>query len=227
MLKEKLKKALIKSGFNEELAEIINVTSEGQIDDIISQLKESQSSEKDSVDFNEILKSEAFEDFVKESGFDKVIDFSKTLQSEHDRKVTKGIATGLDNFLKKKGGKSKNEGGKLNPEKDDDTPEWAKAIVKRLDDIETGSKKSDFSENVIEALKDSILPDSLKTKWASRVIDGDVSIEKQVKALEQEHQDLHKEIIGENVGYGLPQGGRLDKKVSDEEVEDLVKDLGI
>ena len=93
MLKEKLKKALIKSGFNEELAEIINVTSEGQIDDIISQLKESQSSEKDGVDFNEILKSEAFEDFVKESGFDKVIDFSKTLQSEHDRKVTKGIAT--------------------------------------------------------------------------------------------------------------------------------------
>ncbi|AOR28732.1 hypothetical protein FORMB_16930 [Formosa sp. Hel1_33_131] len=228
MLKKKLKKALKKAGLNEGLAELINITSEDQIDDIVNQLQTSQSSDDDVLDFEEILKSEAFEEFVQESGFDKVLDFSKTLQSEHDRKVTKGIATGLDNFLKKKGGKSKKEGGKeSNSAEDDNTPDYAKAILERLEKIENGNKKSEFSEKVTEALKDSKLPDSLKTKWASRVIEGDVSIEKQVKALEEEQQELYKTFVGENAGSGLPSGGPSDKKVSDEEVGELVEGLGI
>lgn len=227
MLKKKLKKALKKAGLNEGLAELINITSEDQIDDIVNQLKETQSSDDDELDFEEILKSEAFEEFVQESGFDKVLDFSKTLQSEHDRKVTKGIATGLDNFLKKKGGKSKEGDSKSNSKTDDDTPDYAKAILERLEKIENGNKKSEFSEKVTEALKNSKLPDSLKTKWASRVIEGDVSIEKQVKALEEEQEELYKTFVGENAGSGLPSGGPSDKKVSDEEVGELVEGLGI
>ena len=142
MLKKKLKKALKSAGLNEGLADLINITSEDQIEGVINQLKQPQDDDESVLDFEELLQSEAFEEFVQENGFDKVLEFSKTLQSEHDRKVTKGIATGLDNFLKKKGGKSNEGDNKSNSKTDDDTPDYVKTIMDRLDKIEKGTKKS-------------------------------------------------------------------------------------
>jgi len=220
MLKKKLKKALKSVGLNEGLADLINITSEDQIEGVINQLKQPQDDESE-LDFEEILKSEAFEEYVQENGFDKVLESSKTLQSEHDRKVTKGIATGLDNFLKKKGGKSKEGDDRSNSKTDDDTPDYVKVIMDRLDNIENGNKKSEFAEKVTEAVKNSKLPNNLKTKWASRVVEGDVSIEKQVKALEDEHQEMYQEFVGHNAGSGLPTGGGSNDKVSDEEIEEI------
>jgi len=227
MLKKKLKKALREAGLNEGLADLINIASEDQIEGVINQLKQPLEDNGPELDFGEVLKSGAFEEFVQENGFDKVLEYSKTLQSEHDRKVTKGIATGLDNFLKKKGGKSKEGDDKSNSKTDDDTPEWAKSLIEKVEKLENGNKKSEFAEKVTEALKNSKLPDSLKTKWASRILEGDVPIEKQVKALEEEQEELYKTFVGEHAGSGLPTGGPSDKKVSDEEVGELVEGLGI
>ena len=82
-------------------------------------------------------------------------------------------------------------------------------------------KNQEFAEKVTEALKNSKLPDSLKTKWANRVVEGDVSVEKQVKSLEEEHQETYQNFVGDNAGSGLPVGGGSDDKVSDEEVEEI------
>ena len=138
MLKKKLQKALKKAGLSEGLADVINITSEDQIQTIVDQLKSNSTPEGDEdIDLEDIIKSEAFEKFVKENGFDKVLELSKTLQSEHDRKVTTGIKNGLENFLKKKSSKPKGEeGDETNSDLGDDAPEWAKALMKKVDGLE-------------------------------------------------------------------------------------------
>ena len=221
MLKERLKKALKKAGLNQGLADLINITSEDQIEGVITQLKQTQNNDEPTIDFGEILKSEAFESYVQENGFDKVLELSKTLQSEHDRKVTKGISKGLETVLKKTGGKSTEEENKSDSGKNDDTPEWAKSLEQRIYNIESGNKKTEFKDKVTKALSSSTLPGNLKTKWASRIIEGGTSIEEQVKSLETEHQETYQEFIGERVGRGLPDGSSHDGKVTDEELEEI------
>ena len=74
------------------------------------------------------------------------------------------------------------------------------------------NSKSKFSDKVNEALKNSTLPDVLKEKWAPRFIDGEVSIEKQLEALEEEHEEIQKTIIGDNAGGGLPAGNKFSSE---------------
>ena len=72
------------------------------------------------------------------------------------------------------------------------------------------------------------LPDNLKKNWGNRIfIESETPFEEQVKSLETEYSELHKSIIGNNVDSGLPLGGGLNKKVSDEEADKLVESLGI
>lgn len=229
MLKKKLKKALKEAGLSEGLADVINITSEDQIENIVNQLKQSSSDDEPEIDFEDILQSDAFNEFVEENGFDAVIQLSKTLQSEHDRKVTKGIKNGLDNFLKKKGGKSKSKDENIDDDldlEDDKIPPYVKALMKKIDKLEKNNNQSDFSAKVNAALSKSKLPKKLQEKWGSRIVDGDVSIEKQVEALEKEHEEIHKEIIGGNAGGGLPTGGSPNTdEASDDEVDALAERL--
>lgn len=229
MLKKKLKKALKEAGLSEGLAEVINITSEDQIETIVNQIKEGGSDDNPDLDFEDILQSEAFNEFVEENGFDAVIQLSKTLQSEHDRKVTKGIKNGLDNFLKKKGGgKAKTtKGGDTNPdlEEENNIPAWAKALTEKIDKLEKSKNQEDWSQRVKEALnKSQVLPENLKTKWGSRIVEGDIAIEKQVEALEKEYEEIHQEHVGGISGGGLPTGGSTKKGEVPEDVIESVAD---
>lgn len=216
MLKKKLQKALKKAGLSEGLADVINITSEDQIESIVNQLKSSSSSDNDDkdIDFEDVIKSEGFEEFVKEHGFDKVLTLSKTLQSEHDRKVTKGVKTGLENFLKKKGAPSKeDEDDDSDSNLGDDAPDWAKALMKKVDGLEKNNSKFQFSDKVKEAMTKSKLPDPLKDKWASRVVEGDVSIDKQIEALEKENEEIYQSIVGDvAVNGNLPMGKKFSSE---------------
>lgn len=229
MLKKKLQKALKAAGLSEGLADVINITSEDQIQTIVDQLKSGTTSDDDpEIDFEDVLKSEGFEEFVKTNGFDKVLELSKTLQSQHDRKVTTGIKNGLENFLKKKGGNSnpKEDDDELDSGLGDDAPEWAKTLLKKVNGLEQNNSKSKFSDNVKEALKKSNLPDLLKESWVNRIVDGEVPIEKQLEALEKEHEEIQKSIIGDNAGGGLPSGNKFSTETEKlKEIDKMGKDF--
>ena len=221
MLKKKLIEALKKAGLKEGLADLINITSEDQIEGVVNQLKQTQNNDESVLDFEKILRSENFENYVQKNGFDKVLGLSKTLQSEHDRKVTKGIATGLDNFLKKKDNNQQEGEQQTNSETKAKTPDYVQMIFDRLDKIENSKKELEFTEKVENALKNSSLPDNLKTSWVSRISQGNTSIEDQVKTLEKEHQETYKQYIDSNIGDGLPNGGSFNKEMSEEEIAEI------
>lgn len=138
MLLEKLKKALKKAGLAEELANYINITTEGEIEGVIASLQNpTQSSE---LDFAKILGSEEFSKFVNENGFDKVLELSKGIQSGHDLKVTQGIRTATEKFLK---GLNPDDSNILsnNRQKGDDVPSWAKSLMNDIQEIKAGNQK--------------------------------------------------------------------------------------
>jgi hypothetical protein len=209
MLKEKLKAALKAAGLNEELAETINITSEAQIEGAVLGLQSTQSTQE--LDFNTVLGSSEFARFVTKSGFDNVIKLSKSLQSEHDKKVTAGIKTFQEKWLKKANGEGDpGEGGEGSQQQNGDMPAWAKQLMDKVDSFEKMKTKTSKLEQAKETLKKStILNDALKNSWASRIdLESETSFEDQVKVLETEFQELHTAIVGDASGKGLPFGNR-------------------
>lgn len=230
MLKQKLKEALKAAGLKEGLVDLINITSEDQIEGIVNSLKSTQSPEDVTPDFNKILGSQEFADYVTTNGFDKVVTLSKPLQREHDKKVTAGIKTFSDKHFKQINEENidgMNPDG--TPKTNDDMPAWAKTLIDKVDGIEkskTTESKLEQARAVLNASK--VLPDHLKKSWESRLqLESETSFEDQVKGFDAEYSETHKSIVGNNVDSGLPLGGGSDKKVSDEEVGDLVEGLGI
>lgn len=228
MLKEKLKKALKKAGLSEGLVDVINITSEDQIEGIVNQLKSTQDNELE-LDYSLIIKSEGFKQYVeKQGGFKKIVEESPVLKSGHDKAITEAVNTNKKKLLKElaQDGDGEESGQQQN---DGDTPAWAKALIEKVNGFEKKTQESSKLEQAKSVLNASkIIPQSFKEKWQKRIaLESDTSFEDQVKELEAEYSEIHKSIIGDNAGSGLPQGGSSDKKVSDEEVGDLVKDLGI
>lgn len=216
-LLEKLEKALEAKGLNKELAKFIKIENESEIEGIVSGI---ESTQKQEVDFSEILKSEDFEKYVDEHGFDKVLELSKKLQSGNDKKVTQALQTRLKKMLEGKTG-----GPEEDDEEEDKMPAWAKTLVEKVDRFEKSQTTKSKREKALEALTKSKVPKRLHKKWIDRFDLEDEDIEKQVKGLEQEYEEIQKEFIGETVGRGLPAGGKVDGKVSDEEVESVLDQM--
>ncbi|WP_142783357.1 hypothetical protein [Changchengzhania lutea] len=227
MLKGKLKKALKKAGLNEELAQNINITSEDQIEGIIISLQSTQSNDSQ-LDFSQVLGSQEFADFIEKNGFDGVLKLSKSLQSEHDKKVTAGIKTFKDKYFKQIDGDDNDDDEDGAQNNDNKMPAWAKALMEKVDGIE----KSKTTESKLEQAKAAItkseaLPDKLKEKWLSRIdLESETSFEDQVKSLESEHQEIHTAIVGDNSGRGLPVGGQSkNDEANKEDVDAIVANL--
>lgn len=227
-LKKKLKEALKKAGLKEGLADFIKIESEDQIEGIIENL--STQDGEDEIDFKKLLSSKEFSEFVEQEGFDQVVEGSKTLKSQFDRKVTSGIKTFKKKFLKTSDPDDDDE------EEDDDgdgtstksgekMPKWAKSLVEKVDSLKKKEETDEWGEQVTEALKKSKIPEKLQKKWVSRIVKSDdKKLEDQIKELEEEFDDLGKDFGGSF--KGLPTGGSTnDKSASDEEVKDLVDDL--
>lgn len=218
MLKEKLKEALKKAGLDEGLADVINITEESQIEGVINSLKPQETT----IDFQAILQSKEFATFVQKNGFDKVLDFSKTLQSEHDKKVTKGVNTFKEKFLK---GLTPDDGNKNTPN-DNEMPAWAKQMMETVNNLSKDKATASKLEQAKNVISNSKLPEKFQNKWLDRIdLESEKSFEDQIKELEDEYTEFQKDFVSENAGRGLPSGGVSDDEVTDELAQDIVNQM--
>ncbi len=221
MLKEKLKKALKDAGLSEGLADVINITSEDQIEGVI------QSLQHQTMDFSTILQSKEFATYVQTVGFDKVLEQSKTLQSEHDKKVTKGVETFKSKFLKTLTPNNGQGGNEPNPNQGgDDVPAWAKQLMETVTNLSQEKARAMKLEQAQAVISKSKLPEKFQKKWLNRIdLESETSFEDQIKGLEEEYTDLQKDFVGANAKRGLPNGGSNDTEVTDEQAEAIVDEM--
>lgn len=165
-------------------------------------------------------------------------------QAEGDRRANESVQTAITNYEKKhsiKDGKpvkqnDQSGGGNPNPQKkdNDDTPEWAKAIIEsnkalseKIVALEQEKSKQDKILKAQIALKSSKLPENLKQKWANRInVESETSIEDQVKELETEFNELHTTIVGSYSGKGLPNGSTVvTGEASSEELGEVLNKI--
>lgn len=217
MLKEKLKQALKQKGLNEGLAEIVTIENEEQIEDIVTQLSTAGVTPPN---YEEVLASEEFATYVEEQGFDKVLGLSKTIQKFHDKKVTDGVTTAIKNHQKKNG--MPNNDPKPNEGKDgDQVPEYIKTLMDDIKSLKDEKAKTQFTTTASEAFNKTKLP----KKWFNRIVEGEVSVEDQIKELESEYNEIHTSIVAGNAGSGLPGGGSGSGEANKEEVDEIIGDL--
>jgi hypothetical protein len=227
MFEEILKAALKKAGLSEELAKFITITEESQIEGVITSLKSTQNPDDVTPDFNKILGSQEFAEYVTKNGFDNVVKLSKSLQSEHDKKVTAGIKTFSDKHFKKINGENDDDmnpdGTPKTPKTGDEMPAWAKILMEKVDGIE----KSKTTETKLEKAKASLIasksiPDNLKEKWIGRInLESETSFDDQVKELETEYTETFKAYVGKGSGKGLPIGNQQTGEASIEDVKEI------
>jgi hypothetical protein len=225
-LLEKLKAALKLKGLSEGLADLINITSEDQIEGILTQLSSTQNS--DELDFSKVLSSNEFNAYVQKNGFDSLLKNSKTLQSEHDKKVSSGIKTFKEKYFKDmdpEGAEGHEDGkGKEGMQNQNDAPEWAKALISKVENLEkekaSTGKLSQAKDLFTKSVTLQKLPEKLQNSWLNRInLESETSFEDQIKALEEEVTEF--KIVTVN-SKGLPIGGGSADKPSDSEVNDIV-----
>jgi len=224
-MKDKLKEALKKAGLSEGIADFITITEESQIEGIVNTLKSTQTNDV-TPDFNKILGSQEFGEFITKTGFEKVIELSIPLKSGHDKKVTEGIKKNQEKYFKQINGENTdemNEDGTPKTKTGDEMPAWAKKLEEKIDGFEKSKTKESKLEQATTVLKASkIIPEKLQTKWGSRIsLESETSFEDQVKELETEYQELHTSIVGSSSGKGLPVGGKQSDEMTDAEVEEI------
>src|SRR5690606_9200907 len=219
-LLEKLKKALKDKGLNEELANIVRIENESEIEGIVSSLASTQT-QPQTIDFSEVIASEDFNAFYKEHGFDGILKLNKNLQSDHDKKLTQGIQTRLNKFMKSKG----LGGDEEEEEEKDQMPSWAKTLLDKVEGFEKNQTTKSKREKAIEALSKSALPEKWRNKWLDRINLEEEDLEAQIKGLEEEYNEFHKDVVGSTSGRGLPMGGKVEGKVSEEDIEKVLEQM--
>ncbi len=208
-MEEKLKEALKQQGLSEGLADVLRIATEDDIEGVISLLKPTPVQ----MDIPTFLESEALQNYVKDHGFEKVLEHSKTLQSEHDKKVTAGI----NSFKQRKDTAQE-------PPTADDQPQWARELQERMAFLETEKKQNLRVKEAQDLLEKSNLPSSLQAKWLNRIdLSNKAPIESQVMALEKEFETLNNQFL--NSKNGLPTGGISDGTISEKEAEEIADEL--
>lgn len=223
---EKLKKALKDAGLKEGFADFVNIENESEIEGIVAKAKDLTQSDPQQLDFSEVIKSEDFNKFFEKHGFDGLLKLNTKLQSEHDKRVTKGIQTRLEKFLKTKGkGGNEEEENEEEMEEDDKMPSWAKTLLDKVEGFEKNQTTKSKREKAIEALSKSALPEKWRNKWLDRINLEEEDMEAQIKGLEEEYNDFHKDVVGSTSGRGLPVGGKVEGKVSEEDIEKVLEQM--
>lgn len=224
-IKEKLKAALLAKGLKEGLSDFINITSEDQIEGVINSLTPTQD---DELDFKKVLSSTEFSSYLSSNGLDKVLEGSKSLQSEFDKKVTKGIKTFKQKFVK----------DELEEDDDNTTAETGdsqtlklinelKQELKAIKDGNSKSKTLDSAKELFSKSKSlSKLPERIQQRYLNSIdFEGGSSLDDQIKEFEEEAGELR--LSGIRTNPGLPTGGTPpeDSKASTEEVNSIVDKL--
>lgn len=220
MLKEKLKAALKTAGLSEELANNITITSEAQIEGIVIGLQSTHANDGN-LDFNAVLGSPEFSEFITKTGFDSVLKLSKTLQSEHDKKVTAGIKTFQDKYFKKING----EPDPIDdPQPKDDTPAWAKKLMTEVAELKDSKTIATKQEQAKALLSKSKIPAELQDVFGNFDFNSETSLEDQLKGLETNYDKVQKSFGV--TSKGLPMGTPpQNSDVTDADVEKLADNL--
>ncbi len=224
-LQELLKKALKEAGLNEELANVITVTSEDQIEGIVKNLKP----QEQGIDFAKIIGSKEFSDFVNSKGYDEVLKLSKVLQSGTDKKVTQGIKTYIGNLTPDDDDTKKLKNPNPNPNPNPNDPNAAllealNALKEEVSGLKQKNERETKLGNAKKLMGESKLPDNLKEKWLNRInLDEDAA--EQIKDLESEYEETYGVVHQSNSKRGLPPGGQTSTEVSDEEANEIAKEL--
>lgn len=140
----------------------------------------------------------------------------KEVQSEIDRRVTMAIE-------KIKG----TPPGAPTPEKTDDTPEWAKALIEKVNAIESGKVTESKQQQALSLLqKSEVLNDTVKAKWANRIdINSDVPFEEQLKGLEAEFTELRQTLVDSTALAGSTPTALSAGKPSDAELDSILEKI--
>ena len=226
MLKEKLKAALKAKGLSEGLADYITITEESQIEGIVNSFASTLNPDV-TPDFNKILGSEEFANYISKTGFETAIELSKPLKSGHDKMVTEGIKNNQEKYFKQINPENKEEMNadgtqKTTPGKED-VPAWGQKLIEKVDGYEKSKTTASKLEQATAALKLSkTIPEKLQTSWVSRMnLESETSFEDQVKGFETEYAEIHTGIVGDSVGKGLPVGRKEAGEITEADVKEV------
>lgn len=212
-MKQKLIQALKEQGLSEELAGVIHISTEEEIEGIISKLKPTPAP----LDIPTFLASNELQNYITEYGLDKVFEHSKLLQSEYDKKVHAGIKS-----MNHKEASTSPKDTKTSTEKTE--PQWAKDLRERIKLLESEKQQSTKIKTAQELLARSILPKSLQQRWLNRIdLRDQERIEEQIIDFEKEFEEMNNQFL--NSRNGLPTGGMSDGKISDKEAQEIADEL--
>lgn len=215
-LKTKLVNALTKAGMSEGIADAFNDQETDAVEKFIKSITPNTAPTME-----DIVGSAAFESYIEQGGFDKLLAKSKKAQSEFDKKTTKALNTFRQNLL------GDNSGGDDGSDPDTATTDKGnKALVEmiaKLSDKIDNLEKAKTTETKLEKAKGllikSKLPAKVQEKWLSRInVDSDLT--EQIAALETEYVDL----VGEQpdtIKFDQSRGRKENGKLSQTETKEL------
>lgn len=177
---------------------------------------------------------EAIDEVVNEFNENSIVTI-EDIAREDDRQ--RSIQAKLDKLTNPEAGKKDNEEDlgdkKPKPEPLDDTPEWAKALIQKVDNIEKGKLTESKKQNASQLFSNSEvlkgLKPELKQRWIDRInVDSETSIEEQIEGLESEFKEL-VQVSADSGDYAgaPPRGAGNPTKFSEADADKIIDEIGI
>lgn len=166
--------------------------------------------------------------------YNDVIDFEAVAKEDDKTRTLEAVKAKADAKAKGKGDNGSEDEEEEEVEIDENTPSWAKALIKQneklsseIESIKTGkaveTKRATASElfGKSEILKK--MPEAVRKNWENRIdVNSDTPFEEQIQALETEYSEL-VQTNADNNQYGGPAGGgSADIKAEDAVVEKML-----
>lgn len=168
--------------------------------------------------------------------YNDVIDFEAVAKEDDKTRTLEAAKAKADaeKAAKGKGGNGSDDEEEEEVEIDENTPAWAKALIKQneklsseIESIKTGkvveTKRATASElfGKSEILKK--MPEAVRKNWENRIdVNSDTPFEEQIKALETEYSELVQTNADTNQYAGPAGGGSADIKAEDAVVEKML-----
>lgn len=113
-----------------------------------------------------------------------------------------------------------------------DAPEWAKALIEKVTNLETGkvteTKKQTVKELVSKSAVLSKMKPEVRERWENRIdVNSEKSFEDQLKELETEYSEIVQTNANDSNYAGAAGGGSSDIKPSEAEIKSIVDNLKI
>lgn len=113
-----------------------------------------------------------------------------------------------------------------------EAPEWAKALIEKVTNLETGkvtdTKKQTVKDLVSKSAILSKMKPEVRERWENRIdVNSETSFEDQLKELETEYSEIVQTNANDSNYAGAAGGGSSDIKPSEAEIKSIVDNLKI